>query len=193
MTRLAALLLALSVNAAAAQGFVCSVGPGGGGYNPMLDGQPTQAAFSQMSFVLTLLCPTGCGNISLVRNPTVGGAVCEVATPGLSKIAYDPGFMNTVVAQFGPGATFGIFAHELGHHLDFMLNAAWMDHAWGRELRADAWAGCAMARAGLSGTESDGALQAIAAYPSPSHPGWPDRVVAVRTGYIGCGGTWRRN
>jgi hypothetical protein len=188
-----ALLVCLGGQAVQAQGFVCSVGPGAMGRNPMHDGSPTPAAFAQMNHVFGLLCPTGCGNVNLVRNPTVSGAMMQVMTPGTSMVAYNPDFMNATAAQFGPGATFGIFAHELGHHLDFMINVAWMDHSWGRELRADAWAGCALARAGLSGMEMDGALQAIAAYPSSSHPGWAQRIVAVRTGYYGCGGNqWRQ-
>lgn len=178
-----ALLVAPTTNA---QRLVCSIGPGGAGSNPAYDQPPTQAALAELDYILDLLCPQGCGSVTLVSNQTTGGAMSELMGPGYSKISYNPAFMNGVWSQFGPGASFGIMAHELGHHLDFNINAPWMDHSWGRELRADAWAGCALARAGLPEAQMDAALQAVAAYPSPTHPGWQQRAYAVREGYSWC-------
>jgi hypothetical protein len=105
-----------------------------------------------------------------------------------SVIAYSPAFMSRLAAKFGQPATFGVLAHEVGHHIDLLRNFAWMSNAWSRELRADAFAGCALARAGLPTEKLETALRAIAAYPTSSHPAWKQRQVAVRRGYEQCGG-----
>ena len=176
---------------------VCTLGVGPAQpYNPNWDMAPTPHAVSELRQIYNLLCsssPYGCGNYILVRNPTVPNAMAMVAGPGLTKIAYSADFMNWVASQHGGGATFGILAHEFGHHLDLHTTPPWMNTAWSRELKADAWAGCALAAAGIGTTAIENALTAIAAYPARSHPAWPMRHRAVRTGFVSCGGQWRHS
>lgn len=170
---------------------MCSLGgPPIQNYNPHFDQLPSQRAGSELGAIYQVLCPGGCGNYVLVSNPSAPNALAAAIGPGQSKIAYNPGFMNQIANTFGPGATFGILAHEFGHHIDFHTTPPWMNNSWSRELKADAWAGCALARVGGNTGQIENALRAIAAYPSASHPGWQYRHNAVRTGFINCGGQW---
>jgi hypothetical protein len=158
-------------------------------YSAAGDHQPTPLAQREFSAAFVALCPKGCGNVALVRNFSAGNALTMSVAPGASKIAYNPQFMQLVLTSFGEPATLAIFAHELGHHLDSFGLAGWMDHQWGKELRADAWSGCALARLHLTTQEIDRAMGALAQFPSMSHPGWNLRIPAIRQGYVACGGT----
>lgn len=171
---------------------MCSLGalPSPQGYNPYYDQQPSGRASAEMQRIYGTLCPSGCGFSLLVSNPTVQNAMAVATGPGQSKIAYSPGFMNYIAQRYGGGATFGILAHEFGHHIDFHSTPPWMNNSWSRELKADAWAGCALARTGFGTRQIENALGAIAAYPSATHPGWPQRLQAVRAGFVNCGGMW---
>lgn len=157
--------------------------------HPAFDAAPTLNAARQMESIYLTLCPPpqGCGRVTLFSNPTTPNASAQAAR-GESVIRYNADFMNQVVQQFGLPAAVGILAHELGHHIDINLQAGWMSDSWGRELRADGWAGCFLGRAILPSSQMETALRAIAAYPSPSHPSWPYRVEALRAGYVACGG-----
>jgi len=170
---------------------MCSLGVSPGQqYNPRNDQQPSQRASSELNNIYRALCPNGCGAYLLASNNTAPNALATTTGRGQSKIVYNPSFLSQIVQQYGGGATFGILAHEFGHHIDFHTTAPWMNNSWSRELKADAWAGCALARVGGSTGQIENALQAIAAYPSQSHPGWQQRHQAVRTGFINCGGQW---
>lgn len=193
------LLIVVALNTAwagAAQAqFVCTLGVGPVGpvqqYNPNWDTAPGPRAASELRQIRNLLCsapPYSCGDYHLFSNPTAPNAMAIVVGPMLTKIVYSVPFMNSVESQYGGHATFGILAHELGHHIDFHFTPSWMDTAWSRELKADAWAGCALARARIGTAAIENALTAIAAFPSPSHPPWPMRIQAVRTGFVNCGG-----
>ena len=99
--------------------------------------------------------------------------------------------MNDVYNSIGETAAFGIICHEIGHHIDRMQigDYVWVNgHPWDTELRADALCGCALARAHLTQAQTRVALQAIARYPSNTHPGWEIRWQALNTGYEQCGG-----
>ena len=171
---------------------MCSLGASPGQqYSQNYDQPPSQRASSEMNAIYRALCPNGCGSYVLAQNQTAPNALATATGPGQSKIVYNPNFMDQISQQFGGGATFGILAHEFGHHIDFHTTASWMNNSWSRELKADAWAGCALARMNGSTSQIEGALQAIAAHPSPSHPGWQQRHNAVRTGFVNCGGNWR--
>ena len=159
-------------------------------YSTAGDHQPTPLALQEFSAAFAALCPRGCGNVTLVRNFSAGNALTMSVAPGASKIAYNPQFMQLVLANFGESATLAVFAHELGHHLDSFGLAGWMDQQWGKELRADAWSGCALARLHLTTQEIDRAMGALAQFPSMSHPAWNLRIPAIRQGYVACGGTW---
>lgn len=172
---------------------MCSLGammPGQQGYNPYLDQPPAPRAANELASIYNMLCPAGCGSYVLVSNHTVPNAMAQAIGWGQTKIGYASGFMNHVAQRFGFGATFGILAHEFGHHIDFHTTPVWMNNSWSRELKADSWAGCALARANVGTDQIQNALRAIAAYPSPSHPGWPQRIQAVQSGFVACGGQW---
>ena len=182
------------VGAAHAQ-LVCTLGVGPvQQYNFNWDMAPTPHAATELRHIHDLLCsPYGCGTYLLVSNPTVPNAMAITMGPGVTKIAYKADFMNGIASQYGGGATFGILAHEFGHHIDFHTTPTWMNTSWSRELKADAWAGCALARAGIGTAAIENALTAIASHPAPSHPAWPLRQQAVRTGFVSCGGQWLQN
>jgi hypothetical protein len=170
---------------------MCNLGASPGQqYNSLYDQPPSQRASSELNTIYRILCPTGCGNYLLVQNQTVPNAMAAVIGSGQSKIVYNPSFLTKISQQFGGGATFGILAHEFGHHIDFHTTPSWMNNSWSRELKADAWAGCALARLGGSTNQIENSLTAIAAYPSASHPGWQQRHQALRTGFVNCGGNW---
>lgn len=193
MIRTAAVLVAgmfLQVQAAAAQ-VVCQLGSGNQ-FNLYYNQPPSPYAASVLQTIYRLLCPTGCGQVNLFLNESAPNALTMTFGGGQSLIAYRSGFMGQVHTVIGPEATFGIIAHEFGHHIDLNTTPPWMNDNWGRELRADAWAGCALARRGFGSEQLSRALQAIAAYPSPSHPAWTLRIPAVEQGFRACGGRVKR-
>ena len=57
---------------------------------------------------------------------------------------------------------------------------------WDEELRADYFAGCALARAGRSSSELENALRALATVATQSHPNFSKRNPVVRRGYQDC-------
>jgi hypothetical protein len=63
-----------------------------------------------------------------------------------------------------------------------------MKEAWDDELRADAWAGCALAKAELKPSGLQAALLAMWTYPSASAPPWSARRPAITAGFVQCGG-----
>jgi hypothetical protein len=165
---------------------VCSLG-GDSYYNANSDMNATPDALRIARNVANVLCGGTCG-ATLIRNPTAGTVLTVVLPYGAAKVVYSPQFLKSV-ETIGDGAIFGIFAHETGHVVDGRMNVAWMPNSWGRELRADAWAGCALARAALSEDQTTAALRAILRYPSPTHPARNLRVPALDLGYRSCGGT----
>jgi len=90
--------------------------------------------------------------------------------------------------SFGDAGIVAIIAHEFGHALDDALGANWIQASWGPELRADAWAGCTLAKADFTAADMESALNALAKFPSAAHPAWSLRIAAIRTGYTQCGG-----
>ena len=94
----------------------------------------------------SLLCPKGCGKLFLFANPTTPNTATVTDGSGTSKIAYSPSFVNRVQTSYGPVATLGIFAHDLGHHLEATGNRPGVDEgvvgqraARGRVGRAARW------------------------------------------------------
>ena len=167
---------------------LCSLGPATP-YDPMADMPPSAGALADLKKVAALLCPKGCGKVLLFANATTPNTATVTDGAGVSKIVYSPSFTSSIRSSFGPIATFGIFAHDVGHHLDATGNrAAWMKDGWDSELRADAWAGCAMAKAELSPSRVQAALLAMSIYPSPHHPAWNVRRPVISEGYVRCGG-----
>jgi len=173
----------------AISGPLCSLAPSG--HNPQADQAPSATAMRQMNEVNNALCAQfRCPQYSFTRNQSVPNAMAWSA-PGSAQIKYNPGFMNQIVSQFGPMATSGIFAHELGHIIDFSIRTAPPGFPRiaqsNREAAADWYAGCAFKIAG--NPESD--LQPLAAslHSMGASPGYPtpnQRVSLVREGYQSC-------
>jgi len=107
---------------------------------------------------------------------------------GAAKLAYAPRAFAAVHDRYGDAGIVALVAHALGHALDDGIGAVWIEKAWTTEVRADAWAGCTLAKSGLGSADVRAALAAMADYPSPSHPKWNVRLQAIRSGYTHCGG-----
>ena len=176
----------LMVTVAGAE-LACSLGASSY-YDPGLDRNASPDALRIARNVAGVLCSGAC-NVALIRNPTAGNVLTAIAPDGTAKVVYNPQFLTSVDKAIGDGAIFGIFAHEVGHIIDGRSNVAWMPGSWDRELRADAWAGCALARATMPDDKTTAALRAILRYPSPAHPARSLRVPALELGYHSCGGT----
>jgi len=168
---------------------LCALGPATP-YDPLADMPPSAAAQAELKKVKALLCgPRGCGKVLLIANTTAPNSATVTDGVGASKIAYSPAFIGNVQKTYGPLATFGLVAHQLGHHLDTTGNRPpWMKEAWDGELRADAWAGCAMAKAELRPSGLQAVLLALSNYPSAHHPAWAARRAVITEGYNRCGG-----
>ncbi|MBI2377121.1 MAG: hypothetical protein HYV07_24180 [Deltaproteobacteria bacterium] len=173
-------------------------------YDPSLDIHPGQRALAEVQTALNVLCgldPGGgdaagqkCGRgIVVHENSTIGmNAVTWVSgvrdgplTSG--KIVYSKEFLNALDQSFGPGASFGVLAHEVGHYLTATLSLRrYVDSSWDEELRADYFAGCALGRSGRPPDEMENTLRALASFASPTHPAFDLRVPKVRRGYEDC-------
>jgi hypothetical protein len=175
--------------AARADGLMCALGTTTAGYVPLLDQAASTGASKEVKRLVSALCPKGCGQVGVFKNATSPNAMTVNVGSHMSKIAYSATFVDAAVHSYGAGASLGIFAHEVGHHVDANApGAAWMSAQWGNELRADAWAGCALARAGGGKSEVKGAMQALASSPSATHPAWSERATALQKGFRSCGG-----
>jgi len=132
-------------------------------------------------------CRPNCPTISMFRNPTAFGLML-VRGDGQVKLVYKPAFFTGVYEAYGDGGILAIMAHEVGHAIDGAMPASWIKPNWTSELRADAWAGCALARINLSSRNLQSGLGALSRYPSPSHPDWTVRLPILQAGYMQCGG-----
>jgi hypothetical protein len=180
-----ALLLPINANAE----IVCALGSGASAYKASEDQRPTSDAMEMahlLNTALSPICSPKCPQITVFRNATAANAMLVVNTDQ-AKFVYAPQFFQTVYDNYGEGAIIAIVAHEFGHALDDIYPGR-----FGRggtpELRADAWAGCTLAKLALNSNGLAEALTAVSKYPSPAHPSWPLRLVALRLGYTQCGG-----
>jgi hypothetical protein len=174
----------------AAAEVVCALGPGSSSYNSGDDQRPTADAMelgNRANAAVKTICGTNCPMVALFRNASAANAML-VASGGNAKLVYAPKFFDSVYDASGDGGILGLIAHIMGHALDDTLGAAWVKSSWPPELRADAWAGCTLARAGLTPDELEGAVGALAKYPSAAHPAWSERLPALRIGFSQCGG-----
>ncbi len=157
-------------------------------YDPSADMNASPDALRIASKVGEALCNGACG-VALRRNPTIGSVQTFIAQNGSAKVVYNPRFLKFLDTTMGDGAIFGILACEVGRVIDPRMNVAWMPRSWVPELRADAWAGCAIARAALPKDKTIAAVRALLEYPSPSHSAANQRVPALELGYRSCGGS----
>ncbi len=169
---------------------ICALGPGAGSYDAKSDQRPTADAMElakRMNAALSPICTPQCPEMAIYRNPTAANAML-VVTADQAKVVYAPRFFSAVYDNYGDGAIIAIIAHEFGHALAEVHPVTWMKSDWNAELRADAWAGCALAKSGLSAIDLADALTAAAKYPPSNSPSWPIRLPALRVGFIQCGG-----
>lgn len=179
----------LPVNAAAPT-VICALGSPASSYNAYEDQPPSGDAMQlarQASAALIPVCSPSCAALVINRNPTAPNAIL-LFDSGRAKLAYSPEFFADVYARYGDGAIIAFIAHMLGHALEAKAPAGWMRSDWTPELRADAWAGCALARTNSSVRALGEALTAVSRYPPPTQPNWLLRVPALRLGYVHCGG-----
>lgn len=169
---------------------ICALGPGAAAYDAKADQRPTADALQlakRMNAALAPICTPQCPEMAIYRNPTAPNAML-VVTDEQAKVVYAPRFFSAVYGQYGDGAIIAMIAHEFGHALAEVHPVNWIKSDWNAELRADAWAGCALAKSDLSVTDLADALTAVAKYPPSNAPGWPSRLPVLRVGYLQCGG-----
>jgi hypothetical protein len=188
------ILTLLILPPAALSEIICSLGSDRSGYDVYVDQRPTVDAMQLVGRVgaaLRPLCSPNCLTVEIFRNATAPNAILMVDS-GRVKLAYSPQFFTTVYDKYGESGIIAVIAHMLGHALDATAHPAWMKSSWTPELCADAWTGWALAKANLSLTGLRSALATLKTYPSRAHPGWPQRIPALRAGYTQCGGTGAR-
>ena len=190
LKKCAAGLLACALSFSANTQVVCALGSGASSYKPSEDQRPSSDAMQlvgRANAAVKTICASNCPAVMVLRNTTAANAML-IADASQAKLVYSPQFFASVHESFGDAGIIAIVAHEFGHALDDAMGAAWIQSGWTPELRADAWAGCALAKGDLSASDMEGALAALAKYPSPAHPSWTLRLPALRAGYAGCGG-----
>ena len=184
-TCLAGLLAGLSSLTATAQ-VLCALGPGAVSYKASADQRPSSDALQlagRVNAALKTICGPQCPTMALFRNPTAPNAML-IVDAGQAKLVYSPQFFAAAYDKFGDAGILAIVAHELGHALDDTLGAAWIKSSWTPELRADAWAGCVLAKLDPATL----GLGALSRYPAAAGPGWNVRLPVLRDGYLQCGG-----
>jgi hypothetical protein len=186
MRRLALFLL---LPAIAAAEVLCAFGPSVGQYKASSDERPTGDAMTelrQLNAALQPVCSPRCPQIEILRNPTAAN-VMLIATSDQAKIVYAPQFFQSLYDGYGDGAVIGVLAHEFGHALDELIPGK-----FGRggtpELRADAWAGCALARTELTAAGLGSALSGVVRFPTPNNADRNLRITALHLGFTQCGG-----
>ncbi len=187
--RVAALAAGLLPGTAAAA-IVCALGAATGTYKPAQDQRPSPDAVQlagRVNTVLKKICGDQCPTIGLFRNPTAANLMLTLDR-GTARLIYAPEFFAAVYGTYGDNGILALITHEIGHGLDDTMGAAWIRNTWTAELRADAWAGCALGRLDLPASGLGPALAALSKYPAPGHPAWNLRLPPLRTGYTQCGG-----
>jgi hypothetical protein len=185
-----AALLTPTLPFAASAEVICALGSSASSYDAKADQRPTADAMQlagRMNAALSPTCTPQCPQIAIFRNPTAPNAML-VVTADQAKFVYAPQFFAAVYDKYGDGAIIAIVAHLYGHALNEVHPASWMKSDWTPELRADAWAGCALAKSDLSANDLVDAFAALSKYPPAAQSSWPPRVPALRLGYTHCGG-----
>jgi hypothetical protein len=122
----------------------------------------------------------------MFRNPTASNLMLIRAGDQM-KLVYKPEFFTTVYENEGDGGILAMLAHEVGHAIDGAAQASWMKSNWSAELRADAWAGCALGKMNLNSRSVQAGFRTLSKYPSPAHPDWKTRLATLQFGYSQCG------
>jgi hypothetical protein len=97
---------------------------------------------------------------------------------GHITLLYNRKWLASVIRRHGYDAAVGIFAHEIGHLLDFVANLPTS------ELSADSWAGCAIA---VRRGDLDGLVALVSSWPADdNHPIGTERAKSIQEGYGMC-------
>jgi hypothetical protein len=169
---------------------ICALGPGAASYKNSEDQRPSADAMQlagRVNRAVKSICGANCPAVMLLRNATSAHVIFR-ADAGQAKLVYEPRFFAAVHGDSGDAGVIAVIAHAFGHALDDTMGAAWIQRSWTPELRADAWAGCILAKSDLSESESRAFIATLAKYPSASHPAWTVRLPVLSAGYSGCGG-----
>jgi hypothetical protein len=180
----------LLVPLAASAEVVCALGTGAAAYKPASDDRPsadTMQIVRRVNAAYKPICSPKCPEIAMLRNPTAANLML-IVTKDEAKIVYSPQFFAGVYGKNGDAALIALIAHVYGHAIDEATPSTWLPTNWNPELRADAWAGCVLAKTSLPPSGVASALGALAMSPPPSQPGWGPRATALRLGFLHCGG-----
>jgi len=145
---------------------VCRLGPPDPPYNAYSDQSSSPDALElagKVNAALRSFCIPKCPRISMFRNATASNLML-LRTPEQMKLAYKPTFFTAVYEASGDSAIMALLAHEVGHAIDGVAQAAWMKSNWNSELRADAWAGCALGSMKLSSRAVQAAFTTLSKY-----------------------------
>jgi hypothetical protein len=175
---------------AASAEIVCALGTGTSAYKPSSDERPsadTMQIVRRVDAAYASFCLPKCPQVAMLRNPTAAN-VMLIATKDDAKLVYSPQFFAGVYGKYGESGLIALLAHVYGHAIDETTPSNWIPTNWNPELRADAWAGCVLAKTSLAPGAITSALSAMAMSPPTSQPAWGPRVPAVRLGFTHCGG-----
>ena len=183
----AALAITVLPLIAAATDIVCALGTGTAAYKASQDERPRDMTnfIRRVDDAFRPFCLPKCPKAAMLRNATAPNLMMLVTVEG-AKLVYSPQFFAGVYGKYGESGIIALLAHVYGHAIDETTPSNWIPTNWNRELRADAWAGCAVEKAGLADLAS--ALGAMSAYPPPSQTVWGRRVPSIRLGFTHCGG-----
>ena len=139
---------------------------------------PGQEALETISKIMSY---TGLPQNFTVYNANIANAYATLE--GDKRIIlYDSEFMN-ILKSLNDWASISILAHEIGHH----LSGHTLQEGGSRpnlELEADKFSGFLLHLMGASLQESQAALINFNQYyPSPTHPGLPERLAAIQDGW----------
>jgi hypothetical protein len=122
-------------------------------------------------------------NFILMEKDGINNAYATVMN-GRRVIVYDNRFLNKLNEITGTNwAAVSVIAHEIGHHYnnDVMTDQASTPE---NELQADYFSGYVMEKLGATANEATIAIRMVnPAYASGSHPGSPDRVNSIESGW----------
>jgi hypothetical protein len=186
---LTAALLLLPV--AAYADIVCALGKQASAYKAGADQRPsadTMQLVKRVNEAYRPMCLPRCPEVAILRNSSAPNLMLSVTTDE-AKIVYSPEFFSGVYGKYGESGIVALIAHVYGHAIDEATQQKWLPATWNPELRADAWAGCVLAKTGLAQANLTGGLSALAATPPLSQTSWAPRASAARLGFTHCGGT----
>ena len=126
-----------------------------------------------------------CGNTSyweLRANDNISNAAAKVHQ-NKRYIFYNPDFIRKAEAgSTDKWTVYGVFAHEVGHHVNFHLTSEGDRHD--EELQADRFSGFVLARLGASLEDAKKAIKELTnERGSLTHPPKNERLVAVERGW----------